>query len=105
MTTGPDTLRPLAGSRIIFNSHRAVDGTSNRFTDLFSIDPDGTGLVRLTRSKGVETYPSFSTDGEHIAFMMDFRIYVMNADGSRLRRLAAVGEIDEDPAWSPPLAR
>ena len=91
------------GSKIIFGALQPVQGTSNEFVDLFTIKPDGTELTRVTTNEGNETYPSFSPDGQQIAFMKDFRIYVMDAGGSNVRLLEARGQTDEDPAWSPVL--
>ena len=40
-------------------------------------------------------------DGQRIAFESDFQIWVMNADGSKQRKLTARGAHNFNPAWSP----
>jgi Tol biopolymer transport system component len=77
--------------RIAFDNHE----------DVWAIDADGTDLIRLTDSPGYDFDPSWSPDGTRIAFRSersgDPEIWVMNADGSDQRRLAA----GLSPAWSP----
>ena len=59
--------------------------------ELWTVRLDGTGLHRLTRAKGMDDTPAWSPDGRRIAFIR-YRTYwpklwVMNANGSRQRRL------------------
>lgn len=62
---------------------------------------------RLTTFNGVEYYDalSISPDGEQIAFASqrdgNWEIYVMEIDGSNVRRLTSNRADDRDPAWSP----
>ena len=76
------------GSRIAFSSpgFGDVPGTSS---NVFTVRPDGTGLVKLTKSSGGEInngLDSWSPDGKKIAFVSNptgtYAIYVMNANGS-----------------------
>ena len=80
--------------------------------DIWAMDPDGTGLVNLTQdSKADEFAPNWRADGRKIAFNSDratganpegdHEIFVMNADGSRVRQITFNALDDEDPAWSP----
>ena len=52
-----------------------------------------------------DNFPSWSPNGQQIAFASDrdgnFEIYVMDADGSNLRRLTNNGDRDVYPSWSP----
>lgn len=63
-----------------------------------------TGLQSITDSNK-DTAPSPSPDGEQIAFMSDragnWDIYLINADGSNLRRLTDDEARDGLPTWSP----
>ncbi len=76
--------------------------------DVCIVNPDGTGLARLT-SEGSSDSPSWSPDGRFLAFESNRdggrRIYVMNANGQNPRRVvpAGLGGQGEDtaPAWSP----
>ena len=76
------------------------------------VGSDGTGLRRLTR--GSDENPVWSPDGTRIAFVRNIKvgidrdeivtrptIFVVNADGSGLRRLSPPGKYDESPSWSP----
>lgn len=85
--------------RIAFMSER--DGNS----EIYMMNADGSGAVRLTHNAATDWNPAWSPDGTRIAFASDltgnFEIYVMNADGSGLTRLTYYPEWDTDPAWSP----
>jgi dipeptidyl aminopeptidase/acylaminoacyl peptidase len=59
---------------------------------------------------GDERYPSYSPDGTQIAFRGDLdlvepsgdeEIYVMDADGTNVRRLTSNADFDSAPSWSP----
>ena len=89
--------------------HRGSSGTSfagrilfDDFQDIWSIDADGTGLTRLTRSPDPEFDATWSPDGRSIAYRREPnghpQLWVMHADGTGQRRLARDGGF---PAWSP----
>lgn len=62
------------------------------------------GIVRrLTRTRAHEAFPSWSPDRRHVAYARDGDIWVMQADGTRQRRLAGgtSAAVDLYPAWSP----
>src|SRR5207248_2689884 len=85
--------------RIAFTSGR--DGSA----EIYTMDPDGLALSRLTNNTAPDSSPSWSPDGRHIAFasMRDgnSEIYVMNADGSAPTRLTDNPAVDREPSWSP----
>ncbi len=85
-------------SMLAFVSER--DGNS----EIYVMNVDGTGLLRLTNDAGRDADPAWSPDGKRIAFVSDRAgssdIYVMNADGSNLVRRTQTG-LSEAPAWSP----
>ena len=101
---GPDW-SPDGGS-IAFNSGRGSVGFG-----LIGIiaEPDGSVLRRI-EDPFVE-YPDWSPDGSRIVFMSmepgatgsnpDYDIFVMDADGSGVRRLTDAPGQDGWPAWSP----
>jgi Tol biopolymer transport system component len=94
------------GRRIAFVSER--DGNM----ELYTLGADGSGLKRLTTEFALDDHPAWSPDGERIAFVSTRQpadtpgrawnaVYVMNADGSGVRRLSPAGAADYSPAWSP----
>ena len=96
---------PLLG-RILFDSGR--DG--NR--ELYSMNPDGSDVVRLTTTPDdQESHAASSPNGTRILFestpgpygsdVVDPAIYVMNADGSGRVNLSNGSYGDQAPVWSP----
>ncbi|MFN6965023.1 MAG: PxKF domain-containing protein [Pyrinomonadaceae bacterium] len=73
------------------------------------MNDDGTGHARLTNNSDHDENPSFSPDGNKIAFQSDrgihplTEIYTMNADGSAQTRItnnsAANGGLNGNPSW------
>ena len=76
------------------------DGNS----EVYVMNADGSGKRNLTRDRASDDYPTWSPDGRRIAFLRGrlysnnpgglgvhrfygYHLYVMNADGSGLRRL------------------
>lgn len=59
--------------------------------DVFSCNPDGTDLKRLTETPGYDAEAVYSNDGSKILFTSvrdgDLELYTMNADGSNPTRL------------------
>src|ERR671931_1820584 len=65
----------------------------------------GRSRVRGLLARGTLADPAFSPLGRRIAFDRASRVgrdvYVMNVDGSDLRRLTEAGGREEHPTWSP----
>ena len=95
---------PLTGNGKIAFASDADGGQGN--WDIYVMNPDGTGLTRLTSDPSVASRPAWSPDGTKIAFERatsngsDPEIYVMNADGSGFKDLTG-GAGGSKPAWSP----
>jgi TolB protein len=76
--------------------------------DIFSITADGAKIERFTKNEGNNEDPSFSPDGSMIAFSSnrankEKAIYVMNADGTNVRRLTFGLGNCSGSKWSPHL--
>lgn len=95
------------GSRIVFQSNR--DGNNEIYIIAAGCAqiPEGCPdeIVRVTNSMYDDLEPEWSPDSEQIAFMSardgNLEIYVMNADGSAVRRLTNNPGVDGFPSWSP----
>ena len=87
------------GAKIVFYSHR--DGN----TEIYTMDSDGSNLMRLTFNEVSDSAPAWSPNGQQIAFHTtrdrNFDVYVMDADGSNPRKLTRHPENDRQPTWSP----
>ena len=90
------------GSRIIFTRDGATD------SDIFAINPDGSGATNLTQSPGAsEASATWSPDGAKVAFIAtpavgSADVYVMNVDGTgrtNLTNSSAMYEFHLD--WQP----
>jgi Tol biopolymer transport system component len=88
------------GSRFAYRDSRTGVNVND---EIYVSSADGTGARNLTASPSNEWSPAWSPDGGQIAFASDregeLRVFVMDADGSRVRRVTEIW--GEYPAWSP----
>ena len=86
------------GSRLLYQSNFGTQDTSER---IYSIQPDGTQLTRLTQNEAVQ--PAFSPDGQYILFSGGEKrgISLMHADGSGQRPLTSSTRNEYHVVWSP----
>jgi Tol biopolymer transport system component len=114
--TGPGTFSwdPLDPDRILFFRDSLDEVTSYRLTWLYASRYDGTGLELLTPTyleyQGtpltVDGTVDWSPDGQQLVFSGFGALYIINRDGTGLRRLTIGGaasnpETDYDPRFSP----
>lgn len=97
-TEGYAALSP-DGSKIAFYAYDDLSIWS-----IYVMDIDGTNRQRLTNRPGrLDAAPTWSPDGTQILFGSTFNeesdIWVMNADGSNLKKIEGVS--GESPSWSP----
>ena len=95
------------GSKIVY-----VEGSYTYASDLFLMNADGSGKVQLTKNALSARTPIWSPDGAQIVFSnMEsdnphrIPIYIMNADGSGLRRVTnmedqSLNYVDYWPMWA-----
>ncbi len=92
--------------------------------EIYTIRTDGTDLRRLTTREGEDGLPTFSPDGQSIAFVRDesgeedkdkevWALWAMNADGTNPRKLLDLGAVfgrdefdwlQEQLSWRPSLS-
>ncbi|MEW6363115.1 MAG: hypothetical protein AB1714_00600 [Acidobacteriota bacterium] len=85
--------------KIAFASNR--DGNY----EIYAMEADGSGVMRLTYNSAYDRYPAWSPDCSKIAFVStrdgNAEIYLMDADGSDHSRLTNHVSEDLCPCWSP----
>jgi len=73
--------------------------------DIFTANPDGSDLRRLTTTPGYDAEATISEDGKKIVFTSmrngDLDIYSMNSDGTRVKQLTHELGYDGGPFFSP----
>ncbi|HEV8564087.1 MAG TPA: hypothetical protein VGR41_04185 [Actinomycetota bacterium] len=100
------------GARLLLAGHPANEehACPPECGDLYTVAPDGTGLLRLTADDPYEHVASWSPDGSRIAFgrsddpddaAYETDVYVMNADGTGATRFTDWPGFDSYPTWSP----
>lgn len=98
------TTEPAAVPPIVYAA--GGTGTERLGAELYVREADGT-TRRLTRNRVFDGFPRWSPDRSKIVFVRargsDSDLYIMNADGTGVRRLAGNARRFQDlyPAWSP----
>lgn len=108
----------LGGTRLVDHVAWSADGTNlvvagstfEESEDIWTLRPDGTGLVNLTPDPGLaviaDRLPCWSPDGTSIVFQSNrdgfSQLYVVDADGANPRRVTPEEETPQmGPVWSP----
>jgi TolB protein len=87
------------GRRFAFSSNH--EGNQ----EIYTAAADGSDLIRVTQSPGIDAHPCWSPDGRWIAFATDrwtgLELAAVHPDGSGLLRLTRSPGLDDYPAYSP----
>jgi Tol biopolymer transport system component len=91
-----------------------VSGRAGKGLDIYVMNQDGSGVTKITSAvdfpnepwrNTYNTEPAWSPDGTQIAYVsnrgINFNIYLMNADGSNVRRLTSTAADESGLSWSP----
>jgi Tol biopolymer transport system component len=83
----------------------AFTGNGSGNNDVYTVNPDGSGLVDVTNSPADDGRPDYSPDGTKIAFRSNRtgnqEIFTTNADGSDVKQITFNPAYDVQPVWSP----
>jgi uncharacterized repeat protein (TIGR01451 family) len=69
--------------------------------EIYTMNPDGSDVTRLTTISGDDRNGAFSADGTKIAWSRGGDIWTMNANGTGQTAIVTGGGDDGSPAWSP----
>ena len=88
-----------ANGRIVFQRGGMYDGARS---NLYLVNPNGGGVVRLTRGPQHDAQPTWPADGARIAFEStrrgDTDVWVVGPDASGLKELTFSLGFDGDPS-------
>jgi TolB protein len=90
------------GTKIAFDSSRSGNN------QIYVMNADGSGLIRVTNDSSTDWGAAWSPDGTKIAFASNldghYQIYAVKTDGSGLTRLTNDAANDLEPSWQPVVA-
>jgi TolB protein len=95
-------INPKDGSSMVFVSDRGG------LPQLYTMSVDGVNVQRLTNGEGEAVNPSWSPDGQHIAFAWtkgfapgNYNIFVMDVASREITQLTHEEGRNENPSWAP----
>ena len=101
-----DIVLHFTGRRGISQSKIVYSARKGEGKEIFVMDYDGAHQQQITQNGSLNLFPTWSPDGEQIAFTSYLegwpRLYVLDRDGKQSRPLPGwEGELTAAPEWSP----
>ena len=83
----------------------AYAGMTDGKFDIYTMEADGSRLMKLTADQGNNEDPCWSPDGRYLVFSSSregrYHIYIMNANGQNQQRITYGKGEQTSPSWSP----
>lgn len=94
------------GKHVVFSVRRYDFEGKKTWSELWMMNPDGSGLRQRTSAGHNDTSPAFSPDGKRIVFVSDrsgdkAQLFVLPAEGGEPRQLTNLPAGVAAPRWSP----
>ncbi|MFC1550791.1 TolB family protein [Candidatus Neomarinimicrobiota bacterium] len=91
-------------NRFVFS--RKIDGSSDEDEEIFIMNFDGTGLLRVTDNDFMDVYPCWSPEDTSLVFLssrsaaLNLDLYIIKPDGSEESKFFDSGSHDADVHWN-----
>lgn len=97
---------PDSRSIAFASSRKDRPGRTSEGGDIYTMNADGTRVVRITRGPAYDSQPAWACDGGRFAYLSDgargnVDLYLMTVRGKRIARLTRSRAEDADPSWRP----